>query len=404
MNILSFVDLMRLIYGKSLPNLKKIQKKGLLAVKIAQHFALRIDFLDEKVCQHLSKLFRATEPVQSVTVREMLKPHVSKDWFSAFSSIEEAPFASASIGQIHRAILQDGTAVVIKIIREDFHDQFLKDIESLERSLKLALFFLPKLKKVFDPLAILEHIREYTLSELNLLNEIRGGEKLEEIRAQYKDAYPLENLRFPSFHSTLSGKSVLVSDYIPGATYDELLTNKGLTYEELLELFSLHGLFLFGAGTFHGDMHPGNVILTPQKELFFVDTGALSSINEKIRTGLFAFFMALSQYDYSKASQCIHQMSEKSLSPPQLDRFHTSFLSLYEDFNEKSVAEISLTRKMMETIKLGVNSGMAFDRGMFPIIKSLMYLDGMVLRCNPQAILLKDMRPFIEKFQIVMER
>lgn len=55
---------------------------------------------------------------------------------------------------------------------------------------------------------------------------------------------------------------------------------------------------------------------------------------------------------------------------------------------------------MMETIKLGVNSGMRFEKGIFPIIKSLMYLDGMVLRCNPQAILLKDMRKYIDELKI----
>ena len=53
----------------------------------------------------------------------------------------------------------------------------------------------------------------------------------------------------------------------------------------------------------------------------------------------------------------------------------------------------------METIKLGVNSGMVFERGMYPIIKSLMYLDGMVLRCNPQALLVRDMRKFIDEFK-----
>jgi ubiquinone biosynthesis protein len=57
---------------------------------------------------------------------------------------------------------------------------------------------------------------------------------------------------------------------------------------------------------------------------------------------------------------------------------------------------------MMETIKLGVNSGMVFERGMYPIIKSLMYLDGMVLRCNPQAVLVRDMRKFIDEFKAVM--
>ena len=61
--------------------------------------------------------------------------------------------------------------------------------------------------------------------------------------------------------------------------------------------------------------------------------------------------------------------------------------------------KVSLTRKMMDTIKLGVRSGMEFEEGMFDIIKSLMYMDGMVLRANPDAILLEDMRPFIQDFR-----
>jgi ubiquinone biosynthesis protein len=59
---------------------------------------------------------------------------------------------------------------------------------------------------------------------------------------------------------------------------------------------------------------------------------------------------------------------------------------------------------MMETIKLGVNSGMVFEKGMYPIIKSLMYLDGMVLRCNPQAVLVRDMRRFIDKFKTTLTK
>jgi ubiquinone biosynthesis protein len=60
---------------------------------------------------------------------------------------------------------------------------------------------------------------------------------------------------------------------------------------------------------------------------------------------------------------------------------------------------VSLTRKMMDTIRLGVLCGMEFEEGMFDIVKSLMYMDGMVLRVNPQAVLLRDIRPFIEEFK-----
>jgi len=64
-NNLEFLFLLKDIFGKKLPDLKKIEKKGLLAVKIAQHFALRVDFLDEKVCGHLAKLYRQTTALDS---------------------------------------------------------------------------------------------------------------------------------------------------------------------------------------------------------------------------------------------------------------------------------------------------------------------------------------------------
>jgi ubiquinone biosynthesis protein len=72
MNLFSFLSLLRSIYGKKLPDLEWIQNKGLLAVKIAQHFALRIDFLDEQVCRHLSKLFTNARPSQKRNGKQLV--------------------------------------------------------------------------------------------------------------------------------------------------------------------------------------------------------------------------------------------------------------------------------------------------------------------------------------------
>ena len=96
MNVFSFIGLIRTIYGKKLPDLDRIQDKGLLAVKIAQHFALRIDFLDEKVCRHLSKLFTNARPVKKKNGKELVEQYVDKSWFDNFSSFEETPFTAAS--------------------------------------------------------------------------------------------------------------------------------------------------------------------------------------------------------------------------------------------------------------------------------------------------------------------
>ena len=223
-----------------------------------------------------------------------------------------------------------------------------------------------------------------------------------EIHDQYRERYDLSTLRFHRFYPDLSNENILVSEFVEGKTFDELLEEKSLSYEKLLELFNIHGLFLFAPGVFHGDIHPGNIILDKKGNINFIDTSAVSRVGEKIRKGLFRFFEALSSYDYGQCARHINEMAEKSIFGTSYHKFEELFLKLYADFAEKSVSEVSLTKKMMDTIKLAVNCGMRFEKGMFSIIKSLMYLDGMVLRCRPEAVLIKDMQPFISGFRKIL--
>ena len=184
---------------------------------------------------------------------------------------------------------------------------------------------------------------------------------------------------------------------MPGASIDELLERDELEYEHLIELFRLHGFYMFCVGSFHGDLHPGNVILNDQ-DFYFVDNGYVATIGVQLRDGLFRFFGSLSYFDYDECARHLNAMSISPLEGAALRTFEREFLKLYSDFKDATVSDVSLTTRMMQTIKLGVNSGMAFERSLFTIIRSLMYLDGMVLRCNPDAVLMRDMRPLLDEF------
>jgi ubiquinone biosynthesis protein len=403
LNTLSFLGLMRTIYGRKLPDIERIQSKGLLAIKIAQHYALRIDFLDERVCRHLAQLYRHNLTLPSERVDELLARAVAPGWHERVHDVERTPLASASVGQVHRARLDDGSPVVVKVIKRDFKSSFMKDIVSLRRLLKTAIWVYPKLRKVFDPMGILDHIEEYTLNELDLRNEIEGQRILRGIRDENAERYDLERLRFHRLYEGLSGENVLVSEFVQGETFDELLERGALPYERLLQLFDLHGFYVFGTGVFHGDIHPGNIVLEPDGRFCLVDTSAISAIGARIKNGLFRFFVALSAYDYDACARHLNEMALKPIAGHDYQRFRERFFALYRNFAGKSVSEVSLTKKMMDTIKLGVHSGMEFERGMFSIIKSLMYLDGMVLRCKPTAVLMEDMRPFIGRLAALID-
>lgn len=398
MRWIMFIKLFREIFHKKrLPNIDYIQKQGLLAVKIAQTFALRIDFLNEKTCTHLAKLYTKTVPIPNEDFLSLIEKYARLGFLDNFESIEETPIGSASIGQVHKARLLNGEEVVIKVIKKDFKQKFLKDVKSLRKFIKFILFFYPKLKKVADPVGILEHIESYTLAELDMRNEIRNGRELKNIQTRYEGVFDLSRLKFPKIYESLSNEHILVSEYIEGETIDYLLETKSLDLKDILEIFHIHGFYVFIIGTFHGDLHPGNII-KKGNDFYFIDTGAISTVGKKIQLGLFDFMDNLAYYDYSNCAISLNDMASKEIYGSQYERYLEKFLKLYENFKNKTVSEVSLTRKMMETIKLGVNSGMVFEKGMFPIIKSMMYLDGMVLKGAPNTILMVEMRTFLEEF------
>ncbi|HTY88079.1 MAG TPA: AarF/ABC1/UbiB kinase family protein [Candidatus Acidoferrum sp.] len=404
MNWIQFGRLIHSIYGRGgkLPDLDWIQSLGLLAVKLGQVHALRIDFLEREKCEHLARLYRRNTALAPEDFLGLLRASAVPGFRDHFAEIEPAALASASIGQVHRARLKTGETVVIKAIKRKVRNEFVADVASLKRLFRLATFLYPKLRQVGDPVGILGDIEEYTLSELDLRHEVAGQRALRAIYEQHRDTFDLSRLAFARVHEPLCNENVMVSEFIPGRSFDELLEAGALDYATLLELFHIHGFCMFCVGTFHGDMHPGNVLLTDGK-LCFIDTGYIGHVGPKIRRGLFEFFAALSEYDYPNCAAALNRMSERELAGPAYDAFRAKFLELYADFKDRTVAEVSLTRKMMQTIKLGVHSGMTFEKGIFAIIRSLMYLDGMVLRCKPDAVLLRDMRRFIGEFEKLVQ-
>lgn len=401
MNALNFFRLLKTIYGDREPDIAFIQRLGLLAVKIGQVFALRPDFLGDQRCRTLAQLYSHTESLPPEDALQLIRTYAGSDYLDSFSEFSPEPFASASIGQVHHAVLKSGQPVVVKIVKSNYAKAFRGDVRSVRRLFKLAVFLYPKLRGVANPVTLLEQIEKMTLSELDLRNEARGRDELWQIYEANKNRFDLSHLRFRKVYWDLSSENILVSEFAEGPTLDELLRKGLLPYEQLLELFHIHGFFMFEIGTFHGDIHPGNLVLN-DGNFYFLDTGYIGRVSRRMRINLLRFFEALSAYDYPASARYLNAMAERGIDGDEFATFEENFLQLYADFRDKTVSQVSLTRKMMQTIRLGVVSGMHFDEGMFDIIKSLMYLDGMVIRANPDAVLLRDMQRFIQEFKTVM--
>ena len=403
MRLGTLIKFARELKGKKPVDIDKIQSMGLLAVKLGQICALRPDLLEPDRCIQLQELYSRAPTIPSENFEKLLAKYTDEKFRSEFKHIETVPFAAASIGQIHKAELNDGSRVVIKIIKGDFKKSFERDVKRMKRWMKMGLFFNPKLKKVGNPIGLLNHIEDYTLRELNLLNEITGKERLENLADEYSEKFPMPKLRFPKIWKNLSNENVLVMEEVKEPTLESHLNSGTMEWDDLLQLFRIHGAYMFGMGVFHGDLHPGNAMMGEDKNFIFIDTGAICEAPDHVRKALFGFFYFLAKGELKNAFDAMLTMADVAPSGKTLQTYYDSMFELYDGFVGTSVSEVSLTQQMMKTVKAAVLAGCSFGDEAFPIIRSLMYMDGMVLKGHPNVDLISSMGPYLDEFATLID-
>ena len=392
---------MREILKKKPADLDWIQKQGLLSVKLAQIFALRSDLIGVEKCRQLQQLYQHAASIPTEDVFANLESRAPEGFFDAFENIEKMPLAAASVGQVHRGKLKTGEDVVVKIIKNQNSKTFRRDVERMRRWLRIFLFFNRKLRRVGNPVALLNHVADYTTRELDLRNEIKGAEELEEIKHEISKNFPMDLLRFPKYWSELSNEDVLVSEFIEGESLEDGIEEKSLSWDTLLQLFRIHGAYLFGIGTFHGDLHPGNCIIDTEGRFVFIDNAAVCHAPKNVSKSLFVFFDNLSQQKLDEAFIALLKMTDRHPSEKKMKKYMAKMHEIYADFGKKSVGEQSLTKIMMQTVRAAVElAGAEFGEEAFPIIRALMYLDGLVLRTHPDVYLIQSMGPYLEEFRL----
>ena len=396
----TFAKFMREILKSKPADLDWIQSQGLLAVKLAQIFALRSDLISVDKCRQLQQLYQHAASIPSEAVFENLEARAPSGFFDAFEEIDKVPLAAASVGQVHRATLKSGEEVVIKVIKAENEKAFRRDVKRMRRWLRIFLIFMPKLRRVGNPVALLNHVADYTTRELDLRNEIAGANELMQIQHDVIDTFAMDKLRFPRYYPELSNEHVLVSEFIRGDSLEDGIDSGTLSWSKLLDLFRIHGAYLFGIGTFHGDLHPGNCIIDQEGNFVFIDNGAICHAPPMISGALFRFFEHLSNSQLEAAFEALLGVSKKQLSEKRKRKYMAIMYDIYHDFEMRSVGEQSLTQIMMKTVRCAVEvAGADFGEEAFPIIRALMYLDGLVIRTHPDVKLIRSMSPYLQEFR-----
>ncbi|WP_445003167.1 ABC1 kinase family protein [Halomonas mongoliensis] len=241
------------------------------AMKLAQIMSQWDDLLPPDLAEELARLQRQAEPMPWASIRRTLEAHYG-DLEATFREIEERPFASASMGQVHRAVTLDGESLVLKVQYPGLAEVLESDLAQVRRLMRLGRWF-----KV--PQARLDALFEELASSLRGELDYRAeAEALARYRARY--AY-LERLVIPEPLPALSGERVLAMRYVPGTPLRELEgADDGLRQGVATVLADWITEELFTHGELHADPHAGNFAADDQGRLVIYDLGAVIPVPE----------------------------------------------------------------------------------------------------------------------------
>ncbi len=259
------------------------RRNGGAWIKFAQFLSCRPDLLPPAYIDAFSALREDAPAAHFDDVQPWLEELLGKDWASSFSAFNIIPVASASIAQVHRARLTDGTEVAVKLQLPRVQAEFSQDAAALRA---LTRVIAPLLREL-DLRQIVNQLILTTERELDFSEELRH-------LLAFAALPHAAGIRVPKAYPALSSERLLVTEWIPGQSLSQVLEQDPARARPMLERLmdsTLRQVLEFGF--FHADPHPGNFIVTPDNELAVLDFGAVEHLTRSERQHYTALLMRL---------------------------------------------------------------------------------------------------------------
>lgn len=375
-----------------------LQELGPVWIKFGQMMSTRRDLFPVQIADSLALLQDRVAPFEGKLARSQIESALGGDLEQWFDNFDENPLASASIAQVHTAILKEnGKQVVIKVIRPDILPVIKADMRLMRRLAVLVSKVLPDGRRL-RPREVVSEYERSLLDELNLLRE--AGNTIQ-LRRNF-DASPM--LYVPEVFSDYCRESVLVTERIFGIPVLDLEalaaqnTNMKLLAERGVQVFFTQ---VFRDSFFHGDMHPGNIFVSyenPQDPKYIaIDCGIMGSLNKEDKRYLAENFSAFFNRDYRKVAE-LHVASGWVPRDTNIEEFEFAIRTVCEPIFEKPLSQISFGHVLLNLFNTARRFDMEVQPQLILLQKTLLYIEGLGRQLYPQLDLWKTAKPFLEKW------
>jgi ubiquinone biosynthesis protein len=282
--------------------------------------------------------------VVSVMEQELRVP-----WEDVFSSIDPEPLAAGTIGQVHRATLESGDRVVVKVQRPTARDEIMRDLGLLELFAEQALQR-PGLRGAIDIPALVQHLSASLRRELDFREEAANMERMREVLAPYS------RLEVPRLHADLSTSRLLVMEEVQGRPIRDAPQSEERrdAARQLLEAYYRQ---LLSDGFFHADPHPGNLMWWDGK-IYFLDLGMVGELEPELRELMILLLLAFWRDDPRFLAESVLLLAgEERRADLDLDRLEQEFAAFIDRFRGASLREIRIGAMLEGLIEIATRHG-----------------------------------------------
>ena len=256
-----------------------LEKLGPTFIKFGQVLSVRPDLIPKEYCKELEKLQDDVPPMPWIEVRRIVEKEFGMPIDRIFRKFETNPIASASISQVHKAVLKNNDIVAVKVQRPNAKKTMETDIDIMIYIASLLEKGMENIRK-YKPVKVVEEFRTWTEKELDFRLEARNAKKF------YENFRNSRHVKIPKVYSEFTTDKVLTLEYIDGIElndFERIRKNNvnfkrmiGIGLEALLEQVFVHGIF-------HADPHPGNILIVDNDMVAFVDFGIVGFFDERLK-------------------------------------------------------------------------------------------------------------------------
>lgn len=358
--------------------LRKIfEDLGPTYVKLGQILSLHSDILPKAYCEELMKLRSNVAPMSFNEIKTVIETSYGYPWQKVFRSIDEKPLGSASIAQVHKAVLNSGENVVVKVQRNGIHEIMSQDIQLLRKAVRLMPPI--KLKETVDFGMVLEELWAVAQEEMDFLKEASNMEEF----ARYNQEVAF--VRTPVLYREYTTSHVLVMEYIDGFNVDdkETLIANGYDLDEIgSKLVDNFICQVMEDSFFHADPHPGNVRICGGK-IVWIDMGMMGRLTRHDQKAISQAIQGVASGNCQMIEEAVLSLGDFRGKPDQ-EQLNQDISSLLSRYGTMDLGSIDMAEVVDDLINVMKENHISLPYGLTMLARGLTTLKGVLADISPQ--------------------